>query len=294
MRILLLAASLVLAGCGGVKLGGSRVDSSLAALVPADAIILTGVRLADLRGTALYKKLEAENRLGGLDDVTRGANFDPRKDVDELLLAYDGRETVALARGRFEPRPPDGATRSDYKGVTIYSQSEGAYAVLDSAIAAAGPLTAVRKAIDRKQGGGAGPEALLARARDAASGGQIWFVANGWGNLPGRAAAEGGNLGNLTRVINSIQSATGSVEVASGVATKFEARWAAEPDAKTLADSLRGMVGLARLTVPRDQPDLQKVYDRIRVEQQQQNVRVAAEIPPALLDTLLAAAPARR
>jgi hypothetical protein len=200
-----------------------------------------------------------------------------------------------LARGRFKAQPPAGATRSDYKGVAIYSQPEGAYAVIDPATAAAGPAAAVRKAIDRKQGGGSGPAALLDRARSVAAGGQIWFVANGWGNLAGRAAEEGGNLSNFTRVIDSIQSANGSVEVAAGIATRLEGRCAAEPDAKTLADSIRGMVGLARLMVPQNQPDLQKVYDRIRVEQQQQSVRVSAEIPPTLLDTLIAAAaPARR
>ena len=94
MKTALLGVVLALAGCKSGQIGSSRIDPVLAALVPGDTIMLSGVRMAELRSTPIYAKLIAQQRLSALDDFARSTNFDPRKDVNELMVAYDGVDGV--------------------------------------------------------------------------------------------------------------------------------------------------------------------------------------------------------
>src|SRR6185369_13766944 len=153
-----------------------------------------GIRMADLRSTELYRKMMSQQRLSQFDDLAKTTNFDPRKDVTEMLIASDGADSIVLARGNFKPQPPAGFKKSVHNGVAIFGANGGAYAILDATTAIAGSDRAVRKAIDQKQSGRPGPVALIDRARALTGAAQIWFVSSGWGALPGRVAAEGGAL----------------------------------------------------------------------------------------------------
>ena len=44
------------------------------------------------------------------------------------------------------------------------------------------------------------------------------------------------------------------------------------------------MVGLGRLSTPNDKPDLQRIWDGIRVTQQDRNVKLYIDEPEELLD----------
>ena len=243
--------------------------------------------MAELRSTPLYQKLISQQRMSELDDFAKKTGFDPRKDVQELLAASDGSDTVVLARGAFQVQPPPGFRKSVYKAVTIYSQQDGAFAILDRSTAVAGVERAVRKAIDQKQSGATGAKPLLDRARALPAGGQIWYVANGWGTLPDRLGSAPGNLSNMGRLFQSIQSATATVDLRSGVAASAQGECRTEQDAKNLGDAARGMVGLGRLSVPENQPQMLRVFDGIKVDQQQRTISVNVQIPPDLLDQLI-------
>src|SRR5437899_5788523 len=210
MRAYLLAVALLFVGCSEAQLGSSRVDPALAALVPSDTIMVSGAHMAELRSTSLYQKLIAQQRLSELDDFAKQTGFDPRRDVQDLLAASNGVDTVVLARGSFKVQPPSGVKKSTYKGATIYGVSaEGAYAILDSSTAVAGVERAVRKAIDQKQSGHPGAAALLNRAGALQGTGQIWFVSSGWGTLPDKLSSQGGNLSNFGRLFRSVEKASG-------------------------------------------------------------------------------------
>jgi hypothetical protein len=287
MRAALLAFALAVAGCSSAQLGSSRVDPALAALAPADSIWLAGVRMAEIRSTPLYQKMVAQQRVTELDDFARRTGFDPRKDVQELLAASDGADTVVLARGAFRISPPAGVRKSVYKGATIYSQPEGAFAILDASTAAAGPERAVRKALDQKQAGGAGAKALLDRARALPAAGQIWFVSNGWGSLPERlGAGQSPYFSNASKILRAIETGSATVDLRSGVAARAEGLCRSEEDAKTLGDALRGLVGMGRLSVPENQPDLLRLFDGLKVDQQQRTLVVNIRIPQDLVDRL--------
>jgi len=286
MKALLLAFSVAILEAASAQFG-VRIDPELAALVPPDTIMLSGMRMSELRETPLYKKMLSQQRLSELDDFARRTHFDPRKDVNDMLIASNGVDSVVLARGNFKVQAPVELKKSGYKGVTVYSKGEGAYAILDATTAVAGLEGAVRKAIDQKQSGRQAATELLARARTLTGAAQAWFVSSGWGNLPERMSAENGNLSNLGRMFRSIDSATATADLRSGLAASANGWCRTEQDAKTLADAARGMVGLGRLSVPENQPEMLRLFDGIKVEQQKRSILVNVHIPPDLIDRLL-------
>ncbi len=288
MRFSLLAALLAIAGCGAAERAGGRIDPALAALVPHDTLMLTGVRLAELRTTPFYARAVAQQRVSELDSLAKGANFDPRRDVDQFLLASDGADSVVLARGRFQPKIPDNVKKSLYKGATLYSfEYNTAYSILDPSTAVVGPERGVRKVIDQKQNHRPGAEALLDRARALPGAGQFWLVSNGWGSLGDRASALDGNLSNLGRFLKSLVSASVTADFRDGVNAQVHGECRNEPDAKSLGDALRGLVALGRLSAPKDQPELSRLFDGFRVDQQQNSIQVSVYIPPDLVERLL-------
>jgi hypothetical protein len=62
---------------------------------------------------------------------------------------------------------------------------------------------------------------------------------------------------------------------------------ATEKDAMSLRDTVRGVVGLGRLSVPENQPELLKVWDGITVDQVGRSISLRADIPQDLLDRLV-------
>ena len=288
MKAWLLATSLMIAGCSSAQTGG-RVDPVLAALVPADAFLLSGVRMSELRTTPLYAKMLSQDLSSTLDDFARNTNFDIRKDVNDILLASTPTASgkVLLARGNFKIQAPAGFRKSVYKGVAIYSQGEAAYAILDPTTAVAAPQPEVRKIIDQKQSGQRGATVLLDHARNLAGAGQIWLVSNGWGTLPADLSRQDGNIANLSRFMQSIERATAIADLRSGLVGNITGECKSEQDAKSLGDAARGMVGLGRLNVPENRPELLRLFDGIKVEQKQRTIQVNINISADLIDRML-------
>jgi hypothetical protein len=287
MKASLAAISVLMVACSSAQMGGTRVDPALAALVPADTIVLSGIRMREFRATPLYAKLISQKRLSELDDFAKKTNFDPRKDVNELLVASNGTDNTVLARGTFKINAPAGLTKSAYKGVTVYGQGDGAYAILDTTTAVAGAESAVHRVIDQKQSGQRGPAGLLGRARGLTAPGQIWLVADGWGALPERLSRDGGNLSNLSRFFRGIEKATATVDLRSGVVAQAKGECRTEQDAKTLGDAARGLVGLGRLTVPENKPEMLRLFDGIKVDQKERSIEINVNVPADMIDGLL-------
>ncbi len=62
-----------------------------------------------------------------------------------------------------------------------------------------------------------------------------------------------------------------------------------EQDAKSLGDAARGMVGLGRLNVPENRPELLRLFDGIKVEQKQRSIQVNVNISADLIDRMIQA-----
>ncbi len=107
MKAFLLAISVAILGCSSAQFGGARIDRGLAALVPADTILLSGIRMSEVRATPLYNRMISQQRLSELNDFAKQTNFDPRKDVQPLLAwsALCARPSIrSKAVGRAQPR----------------------------------------------------------------------------------------------------------------------------------------------------------------------------------------------
>ena len=289
MRIWLLAIPVMILACSSAQTGGGRLDPVLAALVPPDTILLSGIRMSELRTTPLYVKMLAQDLNGMLDDFAKNTNFDIRKDVNDILIASTPTDSgkLVLARGNFKIQAPAGFKKSAYKGVMVYSNGEAAYAILDATTAVAGTQPDIRRVIDQKQSGQRGATALLDRARALPGAGQIWLVSNGWGTLPADVSKQNGNIANLARFMQSIDRASAIADLRSGLVGNITGECKSDQDAKSLGDAARGMVALGRLNVPENQPEMLRLFDGIKVEQKQRSIQVNVNISAELIDRML-------
>jgi len=263
---------LLLAGCGSLTRHGP-IDPALAAFIPPNTVALAGVHLDRLRATPLYRELGAHNRLPRYDEFRN-------EDVQEMLLASDGKNVVAIARGAF----PDGQPGS------LKTSGTGAIAFIDKNIALGGQAAAVRAAIEQSKSGGRAPGELMARAQSLPADTQIWAVVAGWRGATPDQFRDMGNLGNLDRVLRSVGGASLTVDLRTGVHAAFTGDCRTEADAKNLADSLRGLAALARMGAPRgapgNQPDLLRALDGIQVKQDGRIVQVNVDIAEDLAEKL--------
>ncbi len=283
---LLLLVNLAALGCGSADSGPVRVDPALAALAPPDAVFLGGVRMEALRATPLYKKWVENKPQPFLDDFARETGLDPRRDVTELLLASDGKQTLTMARGKFAPLrfERNGARRMPYKSYTLIGNEDTAVVLMNSTTAVAGAAPAIRALIDRR---GRATAPLLARVKEIPPGSQIWFVSAGTAGLADQLPGSG-LLANLPRILTMLETLTLSADLRSGATLTAGGVCRTEQDARSLADAIRGLLGLARLGTPNRQPELLRLYEIIQVTNEQRAVRLQAQIPEELLGALLA------
>jgi hypothetical protein len=277
---------LILTACSGGLTKHGPVDPALAVFVPSDAITLAGVRMDRLRATPLYRKLAEANRLPRFDF---GSGFDPGRDLHEILLASDGKRALAMARGDFPAKLPSSLTTSEYRGYTLYAKDQTeVFTFIGKNISLGGEAASVREAIDQyKRGGQSAPQGLMARAQDLQADVQIWAVVSGWrGATPDQLRAMG-NLGNLDRVFRLVEGASLTVDLRAGVHAAFTGDARTEADAKSLADSLRGLAALARIAVTRKQPDLSRAFDALQVKQEGRVVQVNVDVAEDLAERLI-------
>lgn len=282
----LLLFGLALAGCSGRR---GPIDPSLSVFIPPDTVALVGVRMDQLRATPIYRKLEGRKSLPRFDEFRTDSGFDPGRDVRELLLAADGENTLAIAHGVFEAKPPGGLPTTGYRGYTLLAKDSRAVIVfLDRSTALGGAPEMVRAAIDQyKSGARRAPPDLLARAQSVSGDAQIWAVVSGWKGLGRDRLSEMGNAGNLDRVLRSLHAASLTVDLRSGMHAAATGECPSELEARTLAEQLGGLAGAARIGVRAGQTELLRALDGIRVAQEGRSVKLHIDIAPDLTDKLL-------
>jgi hypothetical protein len=268
------------------SLGCHSADTGLDKFVPGDTVALAGMRMDQVRATALYQKLRAQKRFSELDDLKAKTGFDPTRDVTELLLATNGKAAVTIARGHFTPSDP-AAKKAPYKGYTLYLHGDGAYALIDGSTAVAGTQASVRAAIDQSKAGSSTPgvTSLLARGPALSPQAQIWAVSDSPEAFAGLAS--GNAAGNFGKVFGQIERVSFTADLSKGLNIVATGDCKTEQDAKSLGDALRGIVGLGKMSVPQGQTDLLRLYDAVKVDQTGKSVKVAGDFAPELVDKLL-------
>jgi hypothetical protein len=290
MRSAILISAVMLAACHRTP-ASVKIDPSLETLVAPDTVLLVGTKLESLLKTPVWQKNFENRDIPQIRDFAEKTGIDPRKDLWELLFVSNGKTGVLLARGKFadEMMAPQlerhGAEHFNYKGLTMLGSEHGALVLINSTTAAAGDGPALRTLIDER-GASHGPPATLASLLQQIPPNAQFWAAYGGGpiHLP---FDESSNLGNLNRVLASIQTGTLWFDLSNGITGLADVNCGSEDGAQKLEGALRALIGIGRLSVPRDQPDLAKMYDRITVTQEGPRVRLHIDVAQSMVDQFL-------
>jgi len=290
MRIATLFLALTLAACHRTH-ASVRIDPSIETLVPPDTVLLVGTKLEALLKTPVYQQNFANREIPQIRDFAEKTGIDPRKDLWELLFVSNGKSSVLLARGKFademmEPQlERHGAPRFGYKGLTLLGTERGAVALINSTTAAAADAQALRTLIDERGSSRGPPAPMAALISQIPANAQFWAAYGGGPiHLP---FDENSNLGNLNRVLASIQTGTLWFDLSSGLSGLADVTCASDDGAQKLEGALKALIGIGRLSVPRDQPELAQAYDLITVTQESHRVRLHIDVPQSLVDKFL-------
>ena len=295
---------------------GVTLDPGLVALLPPNATTLVGVELERLKGTSAWRRFEEQHATDShFEEFVQETGFDPRRDVQDLLVASTGeKQFVAAARGVFDVTAlgrklrEKNATIESYRGFELFGpeakpdraqQDPGRFCFLDTRTALAGSRSEVLAALDRKAGGGASlasNQALLGRAQQIGGTHQVWVVSDNPGqivrrNFPGRRDAQ---ASNFARIFQAMKTTTFALDLTQGLDLRAAGTCGTAQDAKSLADAVRGLVAIGRLSASDQEPDLLAVFDGIQVEDHNNELGITVRLDQGSFDKLLDKAEPRK
>ena len=289
--LMTMAAVLALAACKRTA-PGALLDPALGTLIPPDTTLLVGVRVEDLQKTAIYKKYLADRPIATLDDFAKQFGIDPRKDIWEILFVSNGMENVVLGRGRFPsepekrfPREVEGAAPTNYRGYSLVGDDKDAMGLVGGRVAGVGDTAGVKRILDTRDKANGPPAVLAARMQEIPVTAGVWSVYAGSPiTLPANSPA---NIGNMVKILNSIQSGAFYLDLRASVSGKATGIAASDANAKELYDSLRGLLGLGRLMGGKDDVKMQRLFDGLRITQDGRNVNLYVEEQDEAVTTLM-------
>lgn len=276
-----------------------RVDNVLVKMVPPNATSLVGARMGEIRQTAFFRELVSQRKMPQIDQFAKETGFDPRRDVREVLYVSTSSGGVLLARGTFRLNQAQrgGAKLIRHGAYNVWTSQDASFCVLDPTLAAAGDLKSVEAALDEwRSGGHTGAQALLNRMRSAEPGTQFWGVSTGFADFVADHLPNAGQGIDFSRIFRGLENTWFQTSLVSGFRGEVHGTAANEPDAVRLRDTVKGLVGYGRLSVPENQSEMLKFWDAITAEQQGRAVTVKADIPQNLMDRavrMLSSAPPR-
>lgn len=285
-----LVVLLGLIGCAK-KPASVHVDPSIETLVPSDTVLLVGTRLETLIKTPLYQQNFANREILQIDQFARRTGIDPRKDLWELLYTSNARQGVLLARGKFademmEPNfEKQGTPRSTYKGLNFYGNGRDAVVLFSPTVAAAGEIDTLHTFIDERGKSSGPPAALTALLKQIPAEAQFWAVYSGGPiQLPFDANTP---LANLNKLLASVQTGTLYFDLRDGLNGLARADCTTDQDAEQVAGAVRALIGIGRLSVPKNHPELAQIYDTLRVTQEARRVHLYVAVPQTMVDQFL-------
>lgn len=297
---LLLSALIAAVSCNHQSATGVSVDSAFRPSLPSDAIAIAQINLQALRTTQLYQRHQAALQAEGFDVMAERIGIDPRRDVAKLLLVWNGKEPLVLAKGQFPASAIDakltslGAQRTSYKNFTLFDSSgsgrRSAVAFISDDLAVAGPVSAVHQALDSREDGSGGiPQALRDELDKIHKDDQVWEVSTGplLANVPLPSNVESA----LSNIASYVSKTRAGISADSGVRLDAEITCISDDGAQRVKDALRGSIGLARLATNNNNLDLLRLWDSFKVSRDGQAVDVSADLSPDLVDKLIANAP---
>jgi hypothetical protein len=283
---------------------GVVLDRTLVGLLPPNATSLVGVDVERLKRTPSWRLFE--ERHGNdrhFDEFVRETGFDPRRDVEELLVASTGeKQFTAVARGTFNVSAltqvikQKKAIVENYRGYDLFGPEKanepGRFCFLDSRTVLAGSRPEVLAAIDRKASGGPsllGNTSLLSRAQSISGAHQVWAISDNPGQLVARHLPRNPNAqaSNFARIFQSMRTTSFALDLTGGLDLRAQGVCQSAQDAKTLADAARGLVAFGRLSASQKEPEMLNVLDGVQVEEKENELAVSVKLDQTSFEKLL-------
>jgi hypothetical protein len=290
LRNSVVIAVLLLGGCSRKAAETSVfIDPQFAALVPPDTTLLVGLRVENLVKTPLYQKYLSGGKIRIIDKFARGTGINPEKSLWNLLLVSNGRDSFVLGRGKFadELMAPDfskkGVALFGYHGMTMFGDEQQAMLLVNSSTIAMGDTLILRTLVDGRMSFRGLPERLNALTKEIPHETQFWGAyVGGPVDLPLT-----GNLQNVNKVLGLVGSGISYFDVSQGVTGTITGVAANPQDAQQAHDGLVGFLGIGRMMMPKNQPDLARALDGIQVTQEGQRVSVKMTESDEMAGTLV-------
>ena len=248
-----------------------KIDPALMVLVPPETQLLMGIRVKEITGTPVYSILREKKLLEPLEEFVARTGIDPEKQLYELLITFDGRESLVLARAKFNEESalePDikgpGMQRFDHGGRMFIGNEQFAVAFVNASTGMLGSTPYLRQIVDRLNAGQLGVPAFFAEQQKQISrANYLWMITRGITPEMRAYLPSQGNAANLLRLLNGMQSSRVMADLREGVIIRAHADMDSPASAEQLASLLKGLAGLARLTTSKEDLDLLKVYDSL-------------------------------
>lgn len=230
-------------------------DSRLLALLMPEPQLLAGVHLDQARSSPFGQFLLTQAGLSAeLDKLRATTGFDPRTDLNELLLAAsaDGK-ALAVGRGIFQPvliahlAASAGMATSVYRGITLIGQG-AVVAFLDGTTVVLGPAETVTAAIDRWITGSRPEPQLATQIAQLSAGADGWaFVSSAAKFATARPKSLPEPLQNL---VSRIGSVSGVFSLGDTVTVRGAVHTASAQDAEALSAAMQLLAAVAVPQLP--------------------------------------------
>lgn len=291
------AGCLCLASCSRPVSSGVAVDGAFKPLIQPETNVLAGMSIDRLKATPLYQRHQKELDFPLFDASVQRLGFDPRRDLSELLFASTDKTGVWMALGRFQPKEIEaklqssGFGRQSYKTYTLLGDGRNSVAFLKGGLLLVGSLQTVQSELDFQQSGsGEVPEELQERLRTLPKNDQVWIVSRKglpFAETPMRIEVQSA----LSNILAYIRGTTAGLAADNGLHLQVNLTCVSNEGAKRVHDAIRGGIGLLRLSTRDNETDILKLYDAIEVNQDQDLVRVHADLSGDVADKLLSTLP---
>jgi hypothetical protein len=295
--VFVLVGLAVAIGCSRLATKGVVVDSSFDPFIPADTKVLAGVHIAKLEAAPLYNSHKEQLNLAQLQAFSERTGLDPTRDLSEILITWDGRQSLLMARGRFSqskvgPKLESlGARRRSYKNYTLFGDDRNSLVFLNDGLVVAGPSQSLRHVIDGRDKSHTGiPAELQQQLETIPKADQIWAVSSGGlpvSGIPMRSDIDSA----LSNIVGYVSGTAMGVGIDTGIHLQADLTCISDQGAQRVRDALRGGLGLARLTTKDNQLDLLRLYDAVHVDQENSLIHVRADLAPDLANKLLSYIP---
>jgi len=262
MKARIFATATVLTVFSGVL---PAVDSQLLNLVMPDANVMAGVNVAQAKATPFgqYVLTQFATNNPDLQQLATLTGFDPRQDVNELLLASNAsagtHSGLACATGVFNVSSittfatGHGGLTETYGGVTILEDPKQTHGIafLSGSLVAAGDIADVKAAIDRLANPSILPAALVAQVKQLSAAEDAWgltTVPPGSIHPATVTVPQIPGLGNgLQTSLGSVQSVSGGVKFGATVNFTGQAQTDTAQNATALAGVIQFLANMAQL-----------------------------------------------